>query len=85
MKQLLLIPLIMAAVLGCNAKKSDKPPPRPTLILPILDDYYEQRLKLFPIEATTQGDNRYNDQLPNDISPGFLARQRHFTPLRWIN
>ena len=79
MKQLLLIPLIMAAVLGCNTKKSEQSTTTSnTGFASILDDYYEQRLKLFPIEATTQGDNRYNDQLPNDVSADFLARTKTF-------
>ncbi|WP_439879841.1 DUF885 domain-containing protein [Pontibacter sp. MBLB2868] len=34
----------------------------------IFDNYFEERLKLFPLEATAIADNRYNDQLPNDLS-----------------
>ena len=33
--------------------------------------YWEEQAKLFPLEATTQGDNRYNDQLPNDGTKAF--------------
>lgn len=33
--------------------------------------YWEENAKLFPLEATTQGDNRYNDQLPNDGTKAF--------------
>ncbi|WP_299291354.1 DUF885 family protein [uncultured Mucilaginibacter sp.] len=42
------------------------------------DQYYENRLKLYPLEATSIGDNRYNDQLPDDISPAFLAKAKSF-------
>ena len=34
----------------------------------ILDDYYEEGLKLNPVMATMQGDNRYNDLFPNILS-----------------
>lgn len=33
----------------------------------IFENYFEDRLKLFPLEATAIADNRYNNQLPNDI------------------
>jgi hypothetical protein len=39
----------------------------------IASNYYEQYLKLYPLDATSQGDTRYNDQLPinidKDLSP----------------
>lgn len=34
----------------------------------MLDDYYEDGLKLNPLNATMSGDNRYNDTLPNPLS-----------------
>ena len=34
----------------------------------ILDNYYEERLPLFPLEATAIADHRFDDQLPNDLS-----------------
>ena len=79
MKRILLIPLFIAAVFGCNTKKSEQSTSAPNAsFASILDDYYEQRLKLFPIEATVQGDTRYNDLLPNDISADFLAQTKSF-------
>lgn len=44
----------------------------------IAADYYEGYLKLFPLEATSQGDLRYNDQLPDNISPEFIAKEVEF-------
>ena len=40
--------------------------------------YYEGYLKMFPLEATIQGDNRYNDQLPNAISQDFISKEIGF-------
>ena len=33
-----------------------------------LENYYQKGLKLFPLDATFAGDNRYNDLLHNDIT-----------------
>ena len=33
---------------------------------------------MFPLEATMQGDNRYNDQLPNTISQDFISKEIGF-------
>ncbi len=44
----------------------------------ILDDYYEEGLILKPINATSRGDNRYNDLLPNDISAPYLLKQHDY-------
>lgn len=38
----------------------------------MLDDYYEDGLKLDPVSATTAGDNRYNDQFPNSLSDSYI-------------
>lgn len=40
----------------------------------LFDNYYEDRLKLFPLEATNIGDNRYNDLLPNNGSAQYIAQ-----------
>ena len=44
----------------------------------LFNAYWEDRAKLFPLNATAQGDNRYNDQLPNDQTHSFRERQRQF-------
>jgi len=44
----------------------------------LFDNYYEDRLKLFPIEATSIGDSRYNNILQNDCSLQFLKQVHDF-------
>ncbi|RTQ46587.1 DUF885 domain-containing protein [Hymenobacter gummosus] len=44
----------------------------------LLDQYWEENAKLFPLNATTNGDNRYNDQLPNDQTAAFREQQRQY-------
>jgi uncharacterized protein (DUF885 family) len=41
----------------------------------LFEQYFEEYLKLNPLVATYIGDHRYNDQLPNFISPEYRARQ----------
>jgi len=49
----------------------------------LYDEYWEELLKLNPIQATFQGDPRYNDQLPNFLSAEYRAQQHAFTQ-RWL-
>ncbi|TLM90125.1 DUF885 domain-containing protein [Hymenobacter jeollabukensis] len=44
----------------------------------VLDQYWEENAKLFPLNATTNGDNRYNDQLPNDQTQAFREQLRQY-------
>lgn len=37
----------------------------------LLENYYEDGLKLNPLSATAAGDNRYNDQFPNTLSEAY--------------
>ena len=46
-------------------------------------EYWEEVLKLNPIQATFQGDPRYNDQMPDFYSAEFRAEARKFTE-RWL-
>ncbi len=69
---------ILAALIGC--KKSDSPLTKvtPLSMDSIAADYYEQYLKLYPLEATAQGDPRYNDQLPINIDKDFISGEISF-------
>ena len=40
--------------------------------------YWEEQARLFPLLATAQGDNRYNDRLPNDQTRAFRQQQARF-------
>src|SRR3546814_4540178 len=49
----------------------------------LYEQYWEELLKLNPLQATFQGDNRYNDQLPDFYSAKFRAKSHYFTT-RWL-
>jgi uncharacterized protein (DUF885 family) len=40
--------------------------------------YHEERLQLFPLEATAAGDNRYNDTLPNALTKAYRNQLKEF-------
>jgi uncharacterized protein (DUF885 family) len=40
----------------------------------LVDNYYEEQLKLNPVSATANGDNRYNDQLTINFTDSHLAK-----------
>src|SRR3972149_6176943 len=41
----------------------------------LFENYYEERLILFPLEATLNGDHRYDDRVANDISDEHRSQQ----------
>ena len=43
-----------------------------------LENYYQENIKLYRINATFQGDSRYNDTLPNFLSTSFEAKEKAF-------
>ena len=68
------------AVSLASCRKTDSPLTKitPTNLDSIAANYYEQYLKLYPLEATSQGDLRYNDQLPINIDKDFISGEIAF-------
>ncbi len=44
----------------------------------LLSQFQEEKFKLFPLEATSAGDSRYNDQLPNTLTATFRKQVTDF-------
>lgn len=73
--------LMASAVLSCSTPKTEAAKAEskgPQKLDSLMSHYYEDRMKLFPVEATALGDNRYNDQYPNTISQAYLERLKEF-------
>lgn len=43
-----------------------------------MNKYWDENARLFPLQATANGDNRYNDQLPNDQAAAFRDTLRNY-------
>ena len=73
----IIIGLFALTMFACDSKKKDATSTESNKELAtILDNYYEENLKLNPLSATDQGDKRYNDLLPNDITQDFIAKTK---------
>ncbi|ALW85599.1 hypothetical protein AUC43_11155 [Hymenobacter sedentarius] len=89
----LCLPAGLPTAQGQPTKKATKTPPKAKAtthaamasstkasapLAALFDTYWEDRAKLFPLGATSQGDYRYNDQLPNDQTQAFRQQQQRF-------
>ena len=88
--------IALAASLGAAASASPLPvlPAAPSQAAPPASDkaahlnklyaeYWEETLRLNPLQATFQGDNRYNDKLPDFYSKAYRDLSHAFTE-RWL-
>ena len=81
-KKIVLFSAIALAILSCKQETPSENPVenKSEAFAQLLDNYYEDGLKLSPITATMAGDNRYNDQFPNILDDDFIATVKsHFT------
>jgi uncharacterized protein (DUF885 family) len=78
MKRIALILLAAGALSACKQKQKTGAGPANAHFGKLCDQYYEEYLKLSPLNATYAGDNRYNDQLPNDGSVAYLNTLKTF-------
>ena len=69
------ITLLMSILVffSCNFNKD-----KSLEIAQVFENYYQESLKLYPLQATSQGDLRYNDFLPNDLSDEFRKKEKEF-------
>ena len=64
--------------LVASTGRAQQPTPAATsavLLNNLFNNYWDDRARLFPLLATAQGDNRYNDRLPNDQTRAFRQQQ----------
>jgi len=93
-RPLLLAFALAAALAGCN-RATPEAAPQSAPATQVADakaeqldklyaEYWEEYLKLNPIQATFQGDHRYDDQLPDFGSKQFRDQQHEFIK-RWLD
>ena len=78
MKKLCLYLSIIVLIVACKLSNSNQTLQYNTELSALLDKYYEERLQLFPVEATTIGDNRYNDKLYVDFTDNYRKKLKEF-------
>ena len=59
-------------MVGCKEdKKTSGQPGDSKDLAAFFEKYFEERLQLFPLDATSIGDNRYNDILPISFTDSY--------------
>lgn len=70
--------IMLSLVLGSCVTREMSTAPAEDSFSKFTDRYYEEFLKLHPLEATQIADNRYNDRLPIDVSEAHRSALQSF-------
>jgi len=70
--------LVLLVITGCNQPAPTTANMDNAALNKMFDNYYEDRMKLYPLEATQNGDNRYNDQLRIYITESYKDTVQNF-------
>lgn len=78
MKKSIILSFVILSVTACkpgitNSEKEDNKE-----LATLFNNYYEQRLKLYPLEATAVGDTRYNHLLPVEFTDRYRDTLKNF-------
>ncbi len=71
--------LLCIGLTSCNNSHMEKTTTNDSVAINrMFANYWEEKSKLYPLEATTSGDNRYNDIWPNDGSVAYINDTKQF-------
>jgi len=70
--------LICCVIASCKLMHSNRSTPDNLALKQVLENYYKDRMKYLPLEATQNGDNRFNDQLPADFTDSYMDTLHKF-------
>ncbi len=77
MKKLLYLFFVLA-IASCKLSNTNQTMADNKELSVLLDKYYEERLQIFPVEATVNGDARYNDKLYIDFTDSYRQKLKEF-------
>jgi len=77
MKHILALVVVACMCLSFTPDKKSDPKAGKRLAF-LLESYWQERMQLFPLDATANGDNRYNDRLTITISESFRRNLGRF-------
>lgn len=78
MNKTLFLFAITTIIMSCNSNTNEPPKEADKDLAAVLDQYYNERMQLFPLEATMNGDHRYNNLLPADFTDSYRAALKDF-------
>ena len=71
--------MALIAMASCkNEPKTEETPSKSAEFATVLDNYYEDGLKLNPLQATLAGDHRYDDLFPNTLSDVYQEESKAY-------
>ena len=77
MKKLLLLILVAGLFTKCKTHNQQTADGNKQLAS-LLQTYFNDRMQLFPLEATVNGDNRFNNLLPIDFTDSYRSKLKDF-------
>lgn len=80
MKNWICVALLALLLPACKSKKESaiEPIAPDTVLARLFEEYYKERMQLFPLEATENGVNDYNDKLHAEFTDSFRAVLKEF-------
>jgi uncharacterized protein (DUF885 family) len=75
MKYTILPAIVLCLVIACSPKQEQQ---TQVSLDSLFKSFHEERLRLFPLLATSMGDNRYNDIFPNNITQEYRQQVKDF-------
>lgn len=72
LKSVIFAAMLCVALQSCKQSSSNETAGKP--IKQVFADYYEERLPLYPLEATMNGDNRFNDKMSDELTQDGKAK-----------
>lgn len=78
MKNIFLTGLILTVFSACKLSSDNQNKEPNKELAALFDKYYDERLSLYPLEATTIGDNRFNDKLYADFTDSYRSELKNF-------
>jgi len=71
MKRILIAVSCLLAITSCKLSSTNQHNEENKELNALFDKYFDERMQLFPLEATQNGDNRFNDQMFIDFTDGY--------------
>lgn len=79
MKKILLFAAIATLMLSCKEENKTAPDKKPdSKLAAMFDSYYNERMSLFPIDATIAGEKSHNDKLYADFTDSYREKLKSF-------
>jgi uncharacterized protein (DUF885 family) len=77
-KNILFVLIVLGIVGSCKNNNPQNKKDSNEALAVLLKNYYDERMRLFPVEATINGDNRFNNLLPADFTDSYRSRLKDF-------